>query len=147
MTAAIASRMSGTNTGRTRRVAIRVLIYQPPRSPVKAPIKGAVICNCPPLFFGSTPIFGNPLKAARDIASQIPVVEGGPAERGEPYELVPGVGELEGIPEHSRREDFPESGEEPFYIGNVVGACPPFLFPGIGRILLISPQSFARRPA
>ena len=27
----------------------------------------------------SSPIFGKPLKAARDIASQIPVVEGGPA--------------------------------------------------------------------
>jgi hypothetical protein len=25
-----------------------------------------------------------------DIASQIPVVEGGPAQRGEPHELVPG---------------------------------------------------------
>jgi hypothetical protein len=32
------------------------------------------------------------------IASQIPVVEGGPAKRGEPHELVPGVGELEAIP-------------------------------------------------
>ncbi len=36
-----------------------------------------------------------PLEAARDIASQIPVVEGGPAKRGEPHELVPGAGELE----------------------------------------------------
>jgi hypothetical protein len=25
-----------------------------------------------------------------DVASQIPVVEGGPAQRGEPHELVPG---------------------------------------------------------
>jgi hypothetical protein len=25
-----------------------------------------------------------------DIASKIPVVEGGPAQRGEPHELVPG---------------------------------------------------------
>ncbi len=32
------------------------------------------------------------------VASQIPVVEGGPAERGEPHELVPGAGELEAIP-------------------------------------------------
>jgi hypothetical protein len=37
-------------------------------------------------------------------AQKIPVVEGGPAERGEPNELVPGVGELEAIPEHSRKE-------------------------------------------
>jgi hypothetical protein len=46
---------------------------------------------------------GLPLEAARDIASQIPVVEGGPAQRGEPHELVPGAGELEAMPEHSRR--------------------------------------------
>jgi hypothetical protein len=32
------------------------------------------------------------------VASQIPVAEGGPAQRGEPTELVPGVGELEAIP-------------------------------------------------
>ena len=38
------------------------------------------------------------------FASQIPVVEGGPAERGEPLELVPGVGELEAIPEPTERE-------------------------------------------
>jgi hypothetical protein len=34
-----------------------------------------------------------------DIALKIPVVEGGPAQRGEPQELVPGVGELEAISE------------------------------------------------
>ena len=39
-----------------------------------------------------------------EFASQIPVVEGGPAERGEPHELVPGVGELEAIPEPTERE-------------------------------------------
>jgi hypothetical protein len=33
---------------------------------------------------------GFPLAAAMDVASQIPVVEGGPAKRGEPHELVPG---------------------------------------------------------
>jgi hypothetical protein len=54
-----------------------------------------------------SPLFWIPLEAARDIPSRIPVVEGGPAERGEPYELVPGAGELEGIPEHSRREESP----------------------------------------
>jgi hypothetical protein len=43
-------------------------------------------------FFSSSPIS---LVAAMDIASKIPVVEGGPAKRGEPHELVPGVGELE----------------------------------------------------
>jgi hypothetical protein len=53
------------------------------------------------------PLFWIPLEAARDIASRIPVVEGGPAERGEPYELVPGTGELEAIPEHCRREGSP----------------------------------------
>ena len=41
------------------------------------------------------------------------MVEGGPAERGEPYELVPGAGELEAIPEPNREGDFPELGEEP----------------------------------
>jgi hypothetical protein len=48
-----------------------------------------------------------PFEAARDIASQIPVVERGPAERGEPFELVPGAGELEVIPELSRRKGLP----------------------------------------
>ena len=47
-----------------------------------------------------------------DIASKIPVVEGGPAKRGEPHNLVPGVGELEAIPEPSRREDFAAANEE-----------------------------------
>ena len=32
------------------------------------------------------------------VASKIPVVEGEPAKRGEPHELVPGAGELEAIP-------------------------------------------------
>ena len=32
-----------------------------------------------------------------DVATKIPVVEGGPATRGEPNELVPGAGELEAI--------------------------------------------------
>ena len=32
------------------------------------------------------------------IASKIPVVEGGPAKRVEPHELVPGAGEPEAIP-------------------------------------------------
>jgi hypothetical protein len=107
---------------------------------------------------GSSPFFGNPLKAARDIASPIPVVEGlrvaessqrsykMAAERLEAAILgdilralkifrrspTPSrsvglqqladfvrsqpAGELEGIPEHSRREDSPESGEEPKWL-------------------------------
>jgi hypothetical protein len=40
------------------------------------------------------------------------VVEGGPAERGEPFKLVPGAGELEGIPEHSRRVGTPCGGRK-----------------------------------
>jgi hypothetical protein len=36
------------------------------------------------------PFPGVPLEVAMDVASRIPVVEGGPAERGEPNELVPG---------------------------------------------------------
>jgi hypothetical protein len=42
---------------------------------------------------------------------------GGGTLRGEPFELVPGAGEREGIPEHSRREDLQKSGEEPINRG------------------------------
>jgi hypothetical protein len=42
------------------------------------------------IYPGTVPFRRFPLEAVRDIASQIPVVEGGPAKRGEPHELVPG---------------------------------------------------------
>ena len=48
-------------------------------------------------LFGSSPFSGNPLEAARDFASKIPVRGGGPAQRGEPDDWFPGGRGARGI--------------------------------------------------
>jgi hypothetical protein len=83
-----------------------------------------------------------------DVASKIPVVEGGPAQRGEPNELVPGgPGSQRRYPEQSRRGGLPESGDEPekrtLWIEqkSVLGGT------GSGSYATNSRQAFQRRPA
>ena len=68
-----------------------------------------------------------------EFASQIPVVEGGPAERGEPHELVPGVGELEAIPEPTEREGGSRNREKNQKKG------PETRVPGPGRVVPCGP--------